>query len=144
VTTALRPARLDDCERVWQWNFAAETRAMSRDPRIVELAAHAAWYTRRIAEPDAPVWIVEEDATPVGVVRLDRADAVARISIAIAAEARGRGIGKRAITAACTAWHAPVVAEVLDHNTPSRACFEACGFVETARTDAVITYRWSP
>jgi RimJ/RimL family protein N-acetyltransferase len=175
----LRTAALADCELVWMWNFAADVRAMSGDPTIIELSRHAAWYGRRIAETAAPMWIVEYTAppsggaagrgqaptveaarAPVGVVRID---ADGRMSIALGADARGRGIGKRAILAACAAWSRPVTAEIRHDNSASRACFEACGFVvqtappsggadgrgqappvEQSRAADLITYTWSP
>jgi RimJ/RimL family protein N-acetyltransferase len=133
----LRAATLEDCERVWQWNFAADVRAMSNDPTIVELARHAAWYVHRLAQ--GAFWIIEDDAEPVGTVRIDDG----RISIALAATARGKGIGKRAIAAACEAWAQPVVAKVRTDNQPSRAAFEAAGFVSTGDAE-MVTYQWSP
>jgi RimJ/RimL family protein N-acetyltransferase len=140
---ALRAAAPADCELVWMWNFAADVRAMSGDPTIVELSSHAAWYGLRIADATAPMWIVESARAPVGVVRID---ADGRISIALGADARGRGIGRRAITAACEAWGRTVTAEIRHDNAASRACFEACGFVAAAdqRDADLITYTWSP
>ena len=134
MTISLREAAFDDCEHVWQWNFAADVRAMSNDPTIVELATHAAWYVDRIAK--GAIWIVECEGEDVGVVRID----AGWISIALAAGARGRGIGKRAIAAACEAWGGPVVAQIRGENQVSRAAFEACGFVSKGRE----TYEWRP
>jgi GNAT superfamily N-acetyltransferase len=134
MTVSLRAAALADCERVWQWNFAEDVRAMSNDPSIVALATHAAWYVDRIAK--GAIWIVEHEGEDVGVVRIDGG----KISIALAAGARGRGVGKRAIAAACAAWGGPVVAQIRNDNQPSRAAFEACGFVSNGRE----TYEWRP
>jgi L-amino acid N-acyltransferase YncA len=136
----LREATIDDCERVWAWNFAPDVRAVSNDPAIVQVAQHAAWYVHRLAT-GGPMWIVEEDGKGVGVIRIDDDG---RISIALGAEARGRGIGKRAIAAACQAWARPVMATIQNTNQTSRACFEACGFVPQTATAEVVTYRWSP
>ena len=140
MTITLRPATVDDCERVWGWNFASDVRRVSNDASIVELAQHAAWYMDRLAH-DAPMWIVEAEGAPVGVVRID---SDGRISIALGAEARGRGIGRRAIAAACAVWARPVVATIRNNNPASRACFEACGFVPKTTNDQVVTYQWSP
>jgi spore coat polysaccharide biosynthesis protein SpsF len=146
-TVTLRRARAGDRERVWEYNFAPDVRALSRDARAVTFAEHVRWYERRLARLGDPMWIVEEDRVAVGVVRLDRigeAGDVARISIALAARARGRGIGRRAIAAACQAWNRPIVAEVLDGNAASRACFEACEFESVHERDGLVTYHWSP
>lgn len=146
MTTALREAVATDCAAVYAWNFAPDVRAQSRTATQVAPREHERWFASRLARvaDGAPMWIIEDDAAPVGVLRLDPIDDAARISIAIAADARGRGIGRRAITAACARFARPVVAEVLARNTASRVCFEACGFRPIARRDDVVTYRWSP
>lgn len=141
----LRRAALADCERVWQWNFATDVRAQSKDPRAVSLEQHTAWFRDRIVEPGSPMWVVCEGGAPLGVIRIDRrARDLARMSIALAPTVRGRGIGRRAIAAACHMWGQPVIAEISATNTPSRLCFEACGFRQVAERDALLTYHWSP
>ncbi|MEO8698592.1 MAG: GNAT family N-acetyltransferase [Kofleriaceae bacterium] len=138
----LRLAELADCEQVWQWNFAPEVRAHSKNPRVVTLAEHARWYATHIARDI--MWIVEAEGQPVGVVRLDPEHTGARISIALAASARGRGIGRHAIALAKSLWAGPIVAEVSRTNTASCACFEACGFIAARTTHNLVTYHWSP
>jgi RimJ/RimL family protein N-acetyltransferase len=142
---ALRPAVADDCELVFAWNFAPEVRARSRRPAPVGFAEHARWFDRRIADRAAPIWIIEDARVPVGVVRLDLvAHGLMRISIALAADARDRGIGRAAILQACRAWGQPVLAEILADNLASRACFEACGFRPVVECDGLLTYHWDP
>jgi RimJ/RimL family protein N-acetyltransferase len=134
MTVALRVAVLADCERVYDWNFAADVRAVSNDPTIVDVARHAAWFVDRLRRP--AFWIIEADGIAVGSVRIDDG----RISIALDPRARGKGIGKTAIRRACAAWAAPVIANIRTENTASRACFEACGFTPADPA----TYHWSP
>lgn len=136
----LRDAGPDDCERVWQWNFAPDVRAVSKHSHEVPFTEHARWFRARLEQP-APMWIIEEVTAAVGVVRVDPDG---RISIAIAPKARGRGIGKHAVTMACATWGKPIVAEIDVANIASRACFEACGFVAIHERDTFVTYRWTP
>ncbi|MEO8550171.1 MAG: GNAT family N-acetyltransferase [Kofleriaceae bacterium] len=138
MSVTLRAATLADCEAVWEWNFAPDVRAMSNDPSIVDLARHAAWYVDRLAR--GAFWIVECGGEDVGCVRIDNG----RISIALASSARGKGVGKAGIAAACEAWGKPVTAQIHNDNQPSRAAFEACGFVTTGSSERVMTYQWSP
>ncbi len=138
----MRDARIDDCERVFVWNCAPEVRALSGDPTIIKLADHIAWYQRRLS--GGPMWIVEDEGAPVGVVRLDPGPDATWISIALAPEARGRGIGRRAIRAACQAYGRPISASIRVRNTASRHAFEASGFVLSSVTEDLVTYRWSP
>jgi RimJ/RimL family protein N-acetyltransferase len=145
---ALRRARPADCERVWAYNFAPDVRAVSGSSEPVSAAAHAAWYTRRLAEIDAPMWIIESEGEAVGVIRIDRIlgpTRFGRISIALDRAARGRGIGQAAIIEATRAWAGPTLAEIHPDNTASRVAFEACGFALTgAPQSALLSYAWSP
>lgn len=141
----LRRADLTDRERVFEYNFAADVRAVSGSPDVISYSEHVRWFGRRIADPASPIWIVEHHGEPVGTVRIDAHDgANATISIAIAAAARGHGIGKTAIELACTKWCGTVVAEIHESNARSRACFIACGFAKIGKREAFDVYLWSP
>lgn len=145
MSVRLRPARFIDCLDVYRWNFAADVRALSNTQVAATLCAHSQWFSRRLRSND-PIWIVEEDRRPVGVVRLDREGTGKRISIALASDARGRQLGRRAIELACQAAAGDlctVTAEVAFDNTASQKCFEACGFTLADRTADRFTYRWS-
>lgn len=126
----LRPAVDHDRDRVLAWNGDPAVRARSLDPRPIDAASHARWFAARLADPLATLAIAEHDGAPVGLVRIERAAAGApgRISIVIDPSARGAGLGQAAIAAACAADGGSIVAEILDDNHPSRACFAAAGF----------------
>lgn len=145
----LRAARREDCEAIWRWNFAPDVRAWSRNTEPVALVDHTRWFARRLAEHDAPIWVIEEVSGDqrhgVGVVRLEPPrHGRARISIALAAFARGRGIGRAAIAEVCRQWGRPIVAEIFSDHAASRACFEACGFRAIATERGLVTYQWDP
>jgi RimJ/RimL family protein N-acetyltransferase len=143
---ALRPARSRDCEDIWRWNFAPEVRARSRRIEEVAFLDHARWFARRLTMvDDAPIWVIEEYDRGVGVIRLEPLEhGRARISIALDAAARGRGIGRAAVAGVCEIWSRPLAAEIFADNAASRACFEACGFRALAACDGLITYHWDP
>ncbi|TMQ16149.1 MAG: GNAT family N-acetyltransferase [Deltaproteobacteria bacterium] len=142
---ALRRARPEDCEAIWRWNFAADVRAQSKRAEAVAFLEHARWFARRLADGDAPIWVIEEYHHGVGVVRLDPPQhGRARISIALAAFARGRGVGRAAIAAACRSRRRPIVAEIFADNIASCACFEACEFRPIAVEAGLVTYYWDP
>jgi L-amino acid N-acyltransferase YncA len=144
-TVTLRRAVSDDCEHVWGWNFAPEVRARSKRALAIAFAEHARWYMRRLADGHDPMWVIEQHGRPVGVVRLDTsASGLTQISIALAAHARGHGLGRAAVASACRAWGKPVVAEIFADNLTSRACFEACGFRSVVESDGLLTYYWDP
>lgn len=141
----LRPAVPDDCEQIWSWNFAPDVRARSKRALAVAFGEHARWFARRLADGHDPIWVIEDDARPVGVVRLDTsACGITQISIALAAHARSRGVGRGAVAAVCRAWGKPIVAEIFADNLASRACFEACGFRSIVESGDLLTYYWDP
>jgi RimJ/RimL family protein N-acetyltransferase len=146
----LRRVTAEDSERVWEWNFAPDVRVRSKSTKMVTFAEHERWFARRLADVGSPMWVIEADRIGVGIIRIDRVTPaggmmLGRISIALTARARGRGIGRRAITAACAVWARPVVAQIVPDNLPSRAAFSACGFKEVANGDtSLLTYQWSP
>lgn len=142
-TVTLRRAGLADCERVYAYNAAPATRAVSGSHEPFSFDDHQRWYAERLVDAHTQMWIIEENTRPVGVVRIDaRADA--RISIALAAEAQGRSIGRRAVALACQQWAQPVTAEVHESNAASHACFAASGFHRVGRRDMFDLYQWSP
>lgn len=141
----LRRANLADRERVYEYNFANDVRAVSGSPTAVAYSDHVRWYSARIMDPSSPIWIVEQYGEPVGTVRIDARDGMnARISIALAPAARGHGIGRKAIELACTKWCGAVVAEIHESNARSRACFTACGFARIGKREAFDVFLWSP
>ncbi len=119
----LRPARAEDCERVWRWNFAPDVRAMAGSAEPVPYTRHAAWFAGRLLQPASQMWIIEVAAAPVGVVRVD-------------------------VGAATSAWGGVIEAQIHPDNHASRACFEACGFRATTQptpaADTLLSYSWSP
>lgn len=139
----LRRAGLADRERVFAYNVAPATRALSGSPRTFSLSEHERWFAERLVDPATRMWIVEENGSPVGVVRVDGLDP-ARISIALDPSAQGRGIGRRAVALACAQWASPVQAEIHEANVASHACFVACGFVRVGKRDVFDLYQWSP
>ena len=129
----LRAATATDCERVWVWRNDPETRAASLETEAIPWEVHEPWFNETLRRPDRRVYIVVADGRDAGAVRLDVADAEARVSIHLAPEARYRGIGALALRA--------VVGEAFDgfgivrvigvikpDNQPSLAAFAKAGF----------------
>lgn len=130
----LRPADGDDVERLWLWRNDPGTRAVSKASTApVPWPAHESWYARVLSGGRSELWILEADGAPVGTVRFDHVDGVAAVSISIAPQMRGRGLGTSALELACTEHDRtcpgiPLVADVLSSNTASRRIFEMNGF----------------
>ena len=144
---SLRPAALADATLLWQWRNDGLTRAMSRQPDVVPWETHVAWLTKRLADRDAMLLIGLQGHQSIGVVRFERrADGAAEVSIAIAADFRGRGLGKPLLQCGCE--HADRVgfarvfdAEIRTDNLASRKIFEDLGFRVVSGDERWVMYR---
>jgi N-acetylneuraminate synthase len=127
----LRRARPDDARAVWRWNNDASARAVSLNSADIPWPDHERWFAARVADPKVRLWIVERAGQSCGVIRIER-DAV---SIALAPEVRGQGVGALALE---QAWQRhvgetgarSVEAWILPENVASLRAFERAGFVQ--------------
>jgi UDP-2,4-diacetamido-2,4,6-trideoxy-beta-L-altropyranose hydrolase len=130
----LRPAAQNDVRLLWQWRNDPETRARSRDSHEVPWDTHVVWFAKRLADPDTVMLMGLSGGRPVGVVRFDRrADGSAEVSITLASEYRGRGLGRNLLQRGCEYVVQTGFAQVLDadvkaDNAVSQRLFEGCGF----------------
>jgi RimJ/RimL family protein N-acetyltransferase len=128
-----------DASLLWRWANDAETRRRSFNPAPIPYADHLAWLEARLAAEASSLWIVSDEGGPVGQVRLDLADGVAEVSLAVAPERRGQGLGtamlSAALAAAATQWRGGIRlrAQVLADNVASLRLFRRCGFHEVVR-----------
>ena len=146
----LRRARAADVRLVWQINNEAEVRRQSISTAAIPWVAHEKWYEEALQSPSRSLWIVEEYGQARGVVRLDVEGKQGVISIALAPEARARGIGSETIRQGCRrlldsdAQLDTVVAWVRPGNAASVAAFRRAGFEleEAARRQDVDLERY--
>ena len=89
----LRPVDTADVDRLLRWRNDPESVRFSESGRTVEAAEHQRWLTARLEDPSTRIWIAERDGCPLGSVRIDVRAAKGAVSIAVAPEARGQGVG---------------------------------------------------
>jgi len=131
-----------DAALLWRWANDAETRRRSFNPAPIPYADHLAWLEARLAGDATRLWIFSDEQGPVGQVRLDLADGVAEVSLAVAPERRGRGVGtvmlRQALGSIRAEWPGDfrLLARVFADNLPSLRMFRRCGFreIDTRRT----------
>lgn len=130
-----RPATAADADRLLAWRNDPHVRAMSFRSDPISVAQHRAWLAGVLADEHRTLLVAEADGAPVGTVRFDREGARAQISVAVAPDARGRGLGTQMIaetTELQLAAHpqlADVLAEIQARNLPSLKAFERAGYL---------------
>lgn len=141
----LRPARADDALVVWRIRNEPEVREASFDATPIPLETHRRWFGERIGDASTRLSLVLDPAgAPVGFVRLDVETAHAEIAVALAAAARGHGLGRAAIRRSCLDALAElpdlerITARVKPANDRSLHAFRCAGFRELRRDDDAV------
>ena len=143
----LRRARAEDGPLLLAWRNDPATRAASLSQHEISPDEHRRWLHRKLGDPECFLFIVEESTQPVGQVRVDRlSSALAELSIALAPEARGRGLGRRAIELGTTEAREAlgvqsVKARVRADNESSLRAFRATGYEDAGRAGDIIELR---
>ncbi len=134
----LRPATADDAALLLDWANDPMTRWASSDRPPIEPAEHAAWLGRALAQTDTTrIWIGEQSKRPVGVIRFERrSTGDTEVSITVAPEQRGRGLGTALLTSGLVAFRevsgpTRLTARIRSDHEASLALFAAAGFRPT-------------
>jgi RimJ/RimL family protein N-acetyltransferase len=141
---ALRPAVAADSQPVWKWRNDPDTRAASFDSAPIPWEQHHRWFSGALERDDRKVYIIEAEQHPAGVARLDIVRREAAVSIHLAPEWRGRGVGPTALRMlAERAFHElgleHLLASVKADNLASLSAFARARFTETTRGEGVVT-----
>jgi UDP-2,4-diacetamido-2,4,6-trideoxy-beta-L-altropyranose hydrolase len=95
----LRPAVAGDVLTIFDWQKDPNTRRFARNAAAPSLHEHRAWYAQKLASADCRFWIALHNGSPCGFVRLDRHGAEWEVSIVVAPEKHGMGIGRQILEA---------------------------------------------
>ena len=132
----LRMATMDDCEAIYKWRNAEETRRYSFNSKQISLAQHRRWFIESLENPNRQILIAELHERPAGALRYDIDGWLAEISIYIVPGIKGYGIGTQIIRTG-SKWlrrHFPDVhkiqAKVLSENVVSKKAFVNAGYTE--------------
>lgn len=125
--TTLRRATIHDALLFYALRLDPETRRFT--PAFdapLSFDGHIAWFAARVW--DAAWYVAERNGQPVGIVRLDDGDRGRWVSIIVAPNARGRGVGLEMLRALAAVESGPFFARVHQLNTPSLRVFEKAGY----------------
>jgi UDP-2,4-diacetamido-2,4,6-trideoxy-beta-L-altropyranose hydrolase len=130
----LRNATMDDARRLLDWRNEKSVRLASLNSKRIALSDHVAWLERKLGDPDHRHWIAESVGEACGSVRFDIGDGKAQVSIVVAPDQRGAGLGRLLLAEAekrLLSERGDVkefVAEVLPDNETSRRLFSRNGY----------------
>ncbi|KIG13968.1 N-Acetylneuraminate cytidylyltransferase [Enhygromyxa salina] len=134
-----RPALPADAELVYRWANDPVTRAASFSNELIGWDQHLAWFTAQLGRDDRHPFVVEVDGAPVAFVRLDASaakDGLCTISVNVAPEARGRGLGvgvlRAATPIAAGLGFAQIEALIRPDNHASQRAFVRAGYEQSA------------
>jgi UDP-2,4-diacetamido-2,4,6-trideoxy-beta-L-altropyranose hydrolase len=142
----LRPFSEEDFRLIWEWANDPVTRANSFESAAIPWEQHREWCKSKINNPRCSFWIAaNKNLGRVGVVRFDRDDGEATISLSVDPQARGRGCGTEVIKLACDRLFQSsdvnlVRALIKPANKASIRAFERAGF----RRDVSTTVKGQP
>jgi UDP-2,4-diacetamido-2,4,6-trideoxy-beta-L-altropyranose hydrolase len=146
VPVAVEPAGMADAMLVWNWRNADAPGYARRTEADTSLDDHLQWFARALSSPDRLLLIGRAGGEDVGHIRFDQVDGLATVSIVLAPEMRGRGLGGPLLAAAIGAARGRGIASfkavVHVDNTPSRRIFEKAGFSIRSVVDSyAVMYR---
>lgn len=133
AAVSLQVATNEDSARFIAWRNDPDAVHFSVSGAPVELVEHERWYAARLKDPGARLWIAEEDGTAVGQVRVDTDNGVGVVSIAVAPDQRGRGLGSAILRAMLVEASRERITQTLratvhPDNVASLRAFERVGF----------------
>ncbi len=147
-TLNLRKATIEDCDTLFQWTNDPVTRKQSFSTDPIPYDTHVEWLTKKLANADSYLYILEVEGEPSGTVRVDSDKDIGIISFSVAPQKRGHGLGIALLSMVKDAVlrDAPNVAilkgEVKFDNFSSQKCFEYLGYAKN-ETDSYIEYTLS-
>jgi RimJ/RimL family protein N-acetyltransferase len=143
----LRRAAPEDEDRLLSWRNHPSTREASFSHDEISASDHHSWFVRKLADSECALLIIEDEGRPVGQIRLDRLEPdLAEVSISLAADARGRGVGREALGLAASEASrllgvANIKALVKPDNEASLRAFRAAGYQVVAEDADVVELR---
>ena len=132
----LRMATMDDCEAIYKWRNAEETRRYIFNSKVIPLDEHRRWFMESLENPNRQILIAELCGSSAGVLRYDIDGRLAAISIYTVPGIKGYGIGTQIICTGSNWLHSyfpdvhKIQAKVLPKNVVSKKTFANAGYTE--------------
>jgi L-amino acid N-acyltransferase YncA len=133
-----RLAQANDCAVLLDWRNDPVSIRYSKSHAPVTQEEHNRWFTTTLGSTNTLLLIAEIDGVATATTRFDRVSRnlpAYRISINVAPNHRGKGLGNHLLCSAISKFftlrNADLVADVHQDNIVSQKVFKSAGFVET-------------
>jgi UDP-2,4-diacetamido-2,4,6-trideoxy-beta-L-altropyranose hydrolase len=94
VRLTLRRAVTQDCRLIWEWANDPEARAVSFSSDPIPWESHECWFAAKLRDRNCLFYVgVEPDNNPIGQIRFDVTGAEGVVSVSLAPQSRGKGLG---------------------------------------------------
>ena len=140
---ALRRATMDDAETIWHWRRALPV-SHFRTQSTPSRCDHLSWFSGALSDAGRRLYVAGDPS--IAHLRLDLDDkGHAAVSVILAPDARGKGLGLRLLSLLAGAGRAEglsaLVAEVHSENTASIGLFRAGGYAEMGLIDGFYGFK---
>jgi UDP-2,4-diacetamido-2,4,6-trideoxy-beta-L-altropyranose hydrolase len=135
----LRRVEESDCRLLWEWVNDPLVRSASFSTEQISWDNHVSWFHGKLADHNSAQYVVEAGSRPVGQVRFQIEGGSAVVSVSLASEFRGKGLGAVVVAMATEDLFrtTPVTradAFVKPGNTASLRLFNRAGFAQSEIT----------
>lgn len=130
----LREATMQDMDLIYEWANDPAVRINSFNSEPIQYDTHVKWYNRIMSDESVLQFILMDDDTPVGQIRLNIDGDEAEIGYSIASAYRGKGYGHKVLQLVAEKVKADhhdircLVAKVKPENIASSKLFEREGY----------------
>lgn len=130
----IRVARPEDSRKLFQWRNHPSIREVSRNADVIDWQDHQSWFASVLDDPEKMLLIGQRSESPVGVVRFDKRNDEAEISIYVVPDSTSFGLGQSLLQSAeqwLVANHPEIrkiCAHVLGENERSQRLFSGAGY----------------
>ena len=143
----IRPADLNDCKSLFDWQRDELSRKMSFNGSSPSIEDHEAWFENSLSNVDRVLYVGELGYKRLGVCRFDflESEMLAEVSININPSMRGCGLGKKFLFESIECYLEKnkynLLAKVKPNNLTSLNVFESAGFESFASDESMIVLR---